>query len=147
MAGRGPAPKDKAKRTRRNAAPAEQQLPAAPKVKAPALPGARKYLAATRAWYATWASSPQAAMFTGTEWQRLHMLAPLVDLYFRKPAPNVLGEIRLNEAKLGATADDRLRLRWTIADPGDPNAAPTPPAAPSRRRGDPRLKLVEGGRA
>jgi hypothetical protein len=95
----------------------------------------------TRRWYATWAGSPQASMFTGTDWQRLAMLAPLVDAYFAEPTKELLGEIRLNEALLGATPVDRLRLRWKLPDAGDGSAVATPPR-PARRTADPRLRAV-----
>ena len=148
MAGRGPAPKDPAKRERRNAEPVTQ-LTGDAKVAAPKLPGANKFLAATRAWYATWCSSLQAAQFLATDWQRLHMLAPLVDRYFREPDPRLLGEIRLNEQKLGATAEDRLRLRWHLreAEREEERTQKKGARKSSRRRADPRLKLVEGGGA
>jgi hypothetical protein len=153
MAITGPVPKDGEKRQRRNEPtfpPVELDERGDP-AKAPKLPNARRYLAATKAWYATWASSPQASQFTGTDWLRLHMLAELVDGYFRADDPGLqqklMGEIRLNEAKLGATPEDRLRLRWHFAmskdagERGEQAAAST--RKPSRRRGDPRLKLVE----
>jgi hypothetical protein len=145
----GPKPKEAEKRARRNA-PAfpEVELPAGAAIAAPKLPNARRFLAATRAWYATWASSPQAAQFTATDWQRLHMLAHLVDAYHREPCARDLAEIRLNEAKLGATAEDRLRLRWRLAEQKGAEERDERAAAstkrPSRRRGDPRLKLVKG---
>ena len=75
-------------------------------------------------------------MFVGTDWQRLRMLAPLVNDYFEAPAKDLLGEIRLNEAPGG--------------DPGRPAAAAlearrakpdeTKPKRGARRR-DPRLSL------
>jgi hypothetical protein len=62
------------------------------------------------------------------------MLAPLVDAYFKEPTRNLFAEIRLNEAKLGATPEDRLRLSWRLdASPDDA------PAAAPKRRPDPRL--------
>jgi hypothetical protein len=98
------------------------------------------YSERTRAWYATWAKSEQASEFSPTDWQRLHMLAPLVELYFTSPSKDLMAEIRQNESKLGATAEDRLRLRWRIG--GDAPDDRTEPAAGSRARRDPRLDLV-----
>jgi hypothetical protein len=147
MAGRGPAPKEPDKRERRNADVAVTELDAESAVEAPELPGAAGFRDETRAWYAVWASSPQAAQFLGTDWQRLHMLAHLVDAYFKSPSKEALGEIRLNEAKLGGTPEDRLRLRWRMADNAgaEERAARQGAARPTaRRRTDPRLKLVEG---
>lgn len=148
MAGRGPPPKDPEKRQRRNKAPDVEELPAVHAVTAPPLPNRSKYLAGTRHWYDTWASSPQAAGFGVTDWQRLHMLAALVDAYWREPSKELMGEIRLNESKLGATVEDRFRVRWRL--PGSAPAAedkPEPAREPSRRRPsragrDPRLRSV-----
>ena len=115
MAGYGPPPAER--RRRRNAdtyADVQVTVSADAVVEAPPLPGAKRYLKSTRDWYATWCASPQAAAFTGTDWQRLHMLAPLVDQYFREPSPKLFAEIRLNESLLGATHTDRLRARIKV---------------------------------
>jgi hypothetical protein len=64
------------------------------------------------------------------------MLAPLIEQYFVEPSRQTLAEIRLNEAKLGATAEDRERLRWRIEEP--PDTDDEPQRAPSRERKDPR---------
>lgn len=149
MAGHGPAPKDAERRQRRNTSAATVEIPAGARMKRPPpLPKApaavQTWSAATRAWYETWRRSPQSTMFTPTDWQRLQMLAALVEGYYRQPAKELLGEIRLNEAKLGATPEDRQRLHWTITEDDEP----APPATrPSRRRKDPRhLALVERGK-
>ena len=143
MAGRGPIPKDPEKRVRRNKVPDSVELEAGKTGDAPPLPGADGYREETRVWYRTWCESPQGTQFVATDWQRLHMLAPLVDAFFDQAAPadqrqRLLGEIRLNEQRLGATPEDRQRLRWNLRPP-----AVTPERKPSRRRSDPRLKLVE----
>ena len=103
----------------------------------PPLPGAEFYSARTIAWYEVWATSPQASRFVATDWQRLHMLAPLVEMYFVTPERQTLAEIRLNEAKLGATPEDRERLRWNIEEPDEPDAD-EPKRKRSRERKDPR---------
>jgi hypothetical protein len=156
MAGRGPAPKPANKRARRNREEPETRLTkqkSAAKAKTPALPGSKGFLAATRAWYATWASSPQASQFIETDWLRLHMTARLVDLFYRSEFPSeakqLMSEIRLNEAKLGGTPEDRLRLRWRLGEAEraaelEQRKSASPTQKP-RRRGDPRLKLVQGG--
>lgn len=135
MAGRGPAPKPADKRARRNAGKAELEIssqarPANP----PPLPGEANYLEETLAWYQTWATSPQATQFTATDWQRLHMLAPIVDDYFREPDSKLLAEIRLNEERLGATPSDRQRLAWHIVE----ETTDVPATARPRRKPDPR---------
>ncbi|EFC79235.1 hypothetical protein [Parafrankia sp. EUN1f] len=133
MAGQGPPPAER--RRRRNADPHASQavtVPAdAPPVQAPPLPYASRYKQATRVWYRTWCEAPQAAAFTVTDWQRLHMLAPIVDGYWRaaeaadaKGCRDLLGEIRLSESLLGATHADRLRGRITIERPKPTSARP-----------------------
>lgn len=115
MGGRGPAPKDPSVRVRRNKEVRHQLETTA--VEAPALPGASKFPAVVRAWYKTWCECPQAQRFTQTDWQRLHMLAPLVAAYYEEPKATILSEIRINESLLGATEADRQRLRWDLPKP------------------------------
>jgi hypothetical protein len=158
MAGRGPARKPAADRRRQNKDPEAFELPAEGNVKAyPELPPTyragevitkdkagktrvrvvrSKYLAETRHWYEVWATSPQATQFSPPTWQRLLRLARLVDLYERKPDKGLLSEIRLQEASLGGTPADMLRLRWALAEPDEngPTLAAVPSIADQRRR-------------
>src|SRR4051812_30197683 len=62
-----------------------------------------EFLPATRQWFATWARSPQAAVFVSTDWQRLSgIVAVLVDRWHRDPSSTSLAaEIRLQERELG----------------------------------------------
>ncbi|MBA9002021.1 phage terminase small subunit [Thermomonospora cellulosilytica] len=125
MPGMGPPPAER--KRRRNADTfenAQVTVPAEPSVDAPPLPNAKRYLKATRDWYATWCRSPVAAAFTATDWQRLHMLAPLVDQYWRGPSTKLMAEIRISESLLGATHVDRMRGRIKVqADKPAPAAA------------------------
>ena len=130
MAGHGPPPKSDDQRRRRNKRPPTVKLDAAPVV-APELPGADEYLPQTVSWYSTWASSPQASRFTPTDWQRLHMLAPLVNRFWEAPTKELMAELRLNESLLGATEADRLRLHWTV-EREEASSAPAP--RPTGRR-------------
>ena len=106
---------------------------------APELPGWERYGTETLRWYNTWTSSPQAAVFTPTDWQRLHMLAALVDAYWRAPSVGLMSEIRLNESLLGATSVDRVRGRISIDR--KPKQPVTVSAEDRQRR---RLRLAEG---
>lgn len=118
MAGNGPPPSER--KVRRNKDPLEEQavtVPADAVPDAPELPHAVLYGPQTRAWYETWTRAPQAAAFTVTDWQRLHMLAPLVEAYFLDPSTKLFAEIRLNESLLGATHADRLRGRIKVEQP------------------------------
>ncbi|WP_433434482.1 hypothetical protein [Nonomuraea sp. CA-141351] len=134
MAGRGPAPKQE--RIRRNADPVGSiALTSDAVVKAPKLPGYTTYSAKTRAWWDTWAASPQAQAFAPTDWQRLIMLAPLVEQYHQEPKAALLSEIRLNEERMGALVADRQRLRMTLPGLADdkPKLAPVRDLAARRK--------------
>jgi hypothetical protein len=142
MAGRGPAPKPADQRRRRNKETATDELPAegyegkypelpktyrslAPPTKKGAPPRAvrLKFFDETRRWYEAWATSPMATMFTAPTWERLLRLARLIDQFERYPDKTLLAEIRLQEATLGGTPADLLRLRKTIAAPEDDRPA------------------------
>jgi hypothetical protein len=123
MAGRGPAPKDHRQRAR-DEKPVER-LPAEHTGEVPPLPpfyrhseAECEFLETTREWYAHWARSPMASRFTEVEWDRLRLVvAPLMDQFVRTSKSSLAGEVRLQEASLGATAVDRQRLRWKIDEP------------------------------
>lgn len=66
------------------------------------------------AWWNTWRRAPQAQVFEETDWARLVMLAPIVEAYWKRPGAAALGEIRMNEERLGATITDRMRARIRI---------------------------------
>jgi hypothetical protein len=140
--GQGPPPKDPAKRARRNPTPTASIPSNARLEDPPALPGYDEVCRATRLWYFTWATSPQATRFAATDWMRLWMLAPLVDLYFLTGDSKLMSEIRLNEKMLGATVEDRQRLHWNISSSPDEEAAEASVAEAkplsSRARKDPR---------
>ncbi|MGN9782754.1 hypothetical protein ACTMTF_15080 [Nonomuraea sp. ZG12] len=74
------------------------------------------YSVATHRWWDTWVDSDQSESFKATDWQRLQMLAPLVEAYYKRPGHNALAEIRQNESLLGATVTDRMRLRMNKKD-------------------------------
>ena len=132
MPGVGPPPKRPSERRKprpKGSEPPRRTLKASPSA-APPLPDAVHLSERTRAWYRTWSTSPQAARFLATDWQRLGMLAALVERYFEAPTPALMAEVRISEASLGATEADRLRLRWDVAD----ESAPTTPPDSARRR-------------
>lgn len=109
MAGRGPAPKSNA--VRRNKQPTVELDGEG--VEAPPLFKRAKYSVATQRWWDTWATSPQARAFLPTDWERLQMLAPMIESYWQGDL-KVLAEIRLNEERLGATVRDRQALRMKL---------------------------------
>jgi hypothetical protein len=132
MAGQGPPPKPH--RVRSRAEKPTKTLIVADSTSAPPMP-AGAWLPQTREWWGVWVGSEQAAHFTATSWQRLTMLVPLVDLYWREPSRNTLAEIRMNESKLGATPEDLQRLRWKIEKP--------PPATSTKGMFDQIMRPVE----
>jgi hypothetical protein len=151
---RGRRPKDPAKLSRpRDAKRQEPWLELGEaKTGVPRLIGRNRLTAATRRWWDAWAKSAQAAQFTATDWDRLLKIALVVDDFFRsndaKERSELLVKIDRLEGKFGATPEDRLRLRWRFRDAereDEAAAKPKPARKSSRRRQDPRLKLVDGG--
>lgn len=118
MAGHGPPPSENKRRTNKDEfAEHAVTVEAADEVHGPELPHAKLYTPRTLDWYETWRRAPQASAFTGTDWQRLHMLAPIVDAFWLEPTTKLLAEIRLNESLLGATHVDRMRARIKVEAP------------------------------
>jgi hypothetical protein len=124
MAGRGFAPgreKDATQVRRRNKPAPVPVLVADGKVYGPELPNIFEWPDVTRDWWQTWRTSAQAATFTGTDWSFLIATAVLHAEFFLGNR-TVAGELRLREAKLGATAEDRARLKFSV---GDAHVKPT----------------------
>jgi hypothetical protein len=148
MAGRGPAPKERALR-RKGESAATEVLPAEGySGKVPKLPAAYsvtdghnevevRFLEVTREWYARWSRSPMATRFTDPDWDRLRfVIAPLFDRFLRSSSKELAGEIRLQETLLGATVMDRQRMRVRVGAEADA------PAAPRRSRSSAKLRAV-----
>lgn len=147
MAGKGPPPKDPTQRRRQNVDPVPRTQLAAPKGRPPALRIAKTARPETRAWWKTWSTSPNASVFTPVMWERLQMVALIVDGYFASPTVPALAEIRRAEAELGAMPADRARLRWDLPEPAAPARGGAPAkATPSdfKERKAQGLRLVKG---
>jgi hypothetical protein len=116
---RGPAPKDPAKRQRRNAPTFATTVIRrdARAVDPPPLPSG-DWHPHTTGWWEAWCASPQGSEFCATDWLSLALVIPLVEQYWRstddRELVGLLAEIRRWESKFGATAADRARLRWVI---------------------------------
>jgi len=140
MAGRGPAPKDRDKRARRNDdGPRLTRLPFQ-RAEQPALPtGDDKWPKRTREWWKMWGESAQAAHFTATDWEFLLETA-LLHARFWGGESSLAGELRLRVAKFGATPEDRQRLRYEFLEEEQ---------APVAKRRDPGrfadLRVIPGG--
>jgi hypothetical protein len=140
VAGRGPAPKPKDQRRRRNADPvATTVLRDDGVVRGPSLEEltGRRFSADAERWFEGWRRAPQAAAFISTDWQRLGMLAPLVERYWERPSAATASEIRLNEERLGATVVDRQRARMVVEDSEE---APVLEIVDKRRQIEERLR-------
>lgn len=136
MGSRGPAPKDPSTVQRTNS-PGAVELAAGDPSLAPPIPEG-DWLAETVEWWVTWCASAQATQFTGPAWQRLKMLVPVVDRFFRTCILDDLKEIRMQEKMLGAMPEDMQRLRWRRA-PSESSQAPGKARKSSaRRKTDPR---------
>lgn len=140
MAGKGPRPKDlerlasssrakdRASGTTTYVAEAVSQ-PALPVLYVPGKAGKKvRYVwpAATRRWWANWAAEPIAKQFRPTDWDFLLDTALIHARVWGAGDLSMLNELRLRVAKMGATAEDRARLRVTYAAP---DAGDEPPAA------------------
>lgn len=147
MAGRGPAPKDPAKRARRNADPVPLRVVEAVPVAQPDLPEFEVersvdgeavmvpfvWPAATRGWWAMLAHHPLAGEFTDLDWSYLLDTARL-HAEFWLGATKLAAELRLREAKYGFTPEDRLRLRLQFAQTATAEAAVGSKVARARDR-------------
>lgn len=119
MAGRGPAPKPAGRRVRRNSDPIPSKVipfhrgtqPELPEVQ----PSGDPWPAATVDWWRRWGESALADGFTATDWDFLLDTALLHARLWSGDA-SAASELRLRVSKLGATAEDRARLRIVFAD-------------------------------
>lgn len=159
MAGRGPAPKDPSKRRRTNADPIPttvlQPEPVAVEpagesadevvLRGPALPDDMIWHPRTQAWWATWRASPQAQVFTATDWD---FLIDTAILHTALCGGNVkaAAELRLRVAKFGATPEDRQRLRMQMGGEDSPPAGRPKPEGKAAKPGSrySHLRVVAG---
>jgi hypothetical protein len=145
MAGRGPAPKDPARR----AGKAKDTTPktsirfvGAEQPELPPLPDGEPWHPRTVQWWATWRDAPQAEHFMATDWDFLVDTALMHNAMWTKGQWTLAQEVRLRVAKYGATPEDRARLRMHFADADEKDAKR--PAAPPQRWGD--LRALPGAR-
>lgn len=115
MAGRGPQPKDPARRARRNADPVARTVLRFEHAEAPDLPPHLADDYYTVRWWETWVGSAQAEHFSATDWQFLYETAFVVHAFYMGRM-DVASELRLRQAKFGATPEDRARLRMVFAE-------------------------------
>lgn len=128
MAGRGPAPKDPAKRRRRNAADPETLITPDDELRGPELPEGvlgvddetgevLPWHPMTQLWWDAWRTSAQAQTFVSTDWLFLIDTALMHHTMWAKGRWEFASEVRLRAAKFGATPEDRARLKLKVDDP------------------------------
>lgn len=132
MSGQGPAPKDPSKRARRNKDVVQIRTVVAVRADQPDLPPRFKpkgdedgtwrdeidWPVATVRWWQMWRESPLSADFTPNDWSVL-MDTAVIHAEFWEGNTKLAPELRLREAKFGATPEDRLRLRIQFAQAVD----------------------------
>lgn len=135
--GRGPLPKDPAKRARTNKDLRDLRVIEAEPVPAPPLPevmpSGADWPEQTRVWWQMWSVDPLTAEFRPSDWADLLDTA-VVHGRFWSGDVRQAAELRLRVARHGATAEDRARLRITFAQADRADAErPKPAAAASRQ--------------
>jgi hypothetical protein len=118
MAGKGPRPKEiqnLASRSRLKARADGMRVFTAAPAEQPPLPDCIDWPAITQSWWATWGAEPMAADFRPTDWDFLLDTALLHAKVWGEGDTKLLAELRLRVAKMGATSEDRARLRITYA--------------------------------
>lgn len=145
MAGRGGPPKDPSRRARRNADPVGQTTLRAEVVEPPALPSRYTDYPEVVEWWDSWVNSPQADIFSSTDWQYLRDTLPLVKAYHCDENGLKYGaEIRLRVAQFGATPADRARLRMTFAQADEADRKRKPSEAGNAKALYSGLRVVNG---
>lgn len=128
--GRGPAPKDPARRARVNKDPIPTRVMVGVVVPQPELPG-DDWPEVTRDWWAMWGESVLSDEFTATDWSELADTAKIHAAFWGGKL-QVAAELRQRVAKFGATPEDRARLRIQFAQ-ADEADAKRPPVVESAR--------------
>lgn len=132
MAGRGPAPKDPNKKVRSDPRDMTIRTFEVEACEQPDLPDFRDWHPMTRQWWAHWKTTPQAEDFVAIDWDFLLDTALMHDAMWAKGQWTLAAEVRLRVAKVGATPEDRARLKMIFASGKDPAPAPTGPLAEQR---------------
>lgn len=145
VAGRGPAPKDPSRRARRNADPIPSTTIRFERGVQPELPEGYPWPQQTREWWRRWAESPLSDHFMQSDWDFLLDTA-LVHAELWAGNIGAASELRLRVAKLGATPEDRARLRLSFAEADEKDAA-RPAGAGARERYGHLRSVVGGGAA
>jgi hypothetical protein len=143
MGSRGPAPKDPSERIRRNITVPIATVASDGLERGSELPDDYEWPPQTRQWWQHWRESPQSQTFLATDWDYLLDTAVLHADFWLGDHSNA-NELRQRLAKLGATVEDRARMKLEVAEPGGrPSWVPEPSARQSGNR-KARLRKVAG---
>lgn len=148
MPGRGPAPKDPSRRVRNSGKGGELRVLEVSASEAPDLPPLRvpdsdtgvlrsfDWPDQTLMWWRAWIDSPLSDDWTAVDWAFMLETAYLHAQFWMGEA-KYAQELRLRMAKVGATAEDRARLRvqFNQADKSDEGRAATSDRQPRRHAG------------
>jgi len=141
MAGRGPAPKDPARRVRHGGkGQPDWTVLQFESSEPPDLPDGHDWALQTRRWWEMWKLSPQSALFGQSDWYFLLDTA-LIHSEVWGGNTALAAELRLRVSKLGATVEDRLRLRVQFAEADEKDAKRPASSSARERYGD--LRAVE----
>lgn len=103
------------------------------KIRGPVLPRGRKWCVETKAWWHSWRKSPQSMLMTETDWEEMLVTALLHNMMWAQSDPDytdsgrpkngavsatqLASEIRQRVGKMGATYEDRKKLRMAVETP------------------------------
>ncbi|MGH8881838.1 MAG: hypothetical protein ACRD0P_31565 [Stackebrandtia sp.] len=143
MAGRGPAPKDSARRARRNPDQAAARVVRLERSPQPELPDGFDWPDQTRAWWDKWRANPLSEDFTAADWDFLLDTTRIHAEFWRGDLKQA-AELRLRVAKFGMTPEDRARLRIVFADADAKEDRGAPPVSARERYAS--LRVIDGGK-
>lgn len=146
MPGRGPAPKDPKRRARTNADPIPTTQLEFRRGVPPELPETVDWHPQTLRWWEVWTNSAQTTIMTDVDWQYMLITAMLVNQFWNRAHWTLAAEIRLREAKMAATPEDRARLRIQLveADAAEGNSRPWHDEAPASKQRYGELRALPG---
>lgn len=93
----------------------------------------------TKAWWADWVRSPQAKIFSVSDWRSLLTAAIVANKFYTTFEVKYAAELRQRESAFGATPLDRLRLRMAWLENKEKEDKHKKPEAPTSRYGDLRV--------
>lgn len=140
----GPAPKPKNRRARNNKDDVPRMELKFEPCEAPDLPTVSvdidgqlheiRWSPMTVEWWNDWRNSPQAEVFSRSDWRSLLTTAMVAEKFHRTWEVRYAAELRQREAAFGATPIDRLRLRMAWAEDAERGLKVSEKAEAERQR-------------